>query len=166
MAGAKLAVMDPRLSNTASMADYWLPTYPGTESAVLLAMAKVILDENRFDAAFVKNWTKWQDLDIDRFTTRGQSFESAIEALRKHYARFTPQFAEKESGVKAEVIVRIAREIAAAGSRFASHLWRGSASGNLGGWQTARALTLPHVATASAGPVGGHQLQEWNKFAT
>ena len=68
MAGAKLAVMDPRLSNTASMADYWMPTYPGTESAVLLAMAKVILDENRFDAAFVKNWTNWQQLDIDGFT--------------------------------------------------------------------------------------------------
>lgn len=164
MAGAKLAVMDPRLSNTASMADYWLPTYPGTESAVLLAMAKVILDENRFDAAFVKNWTNWQDLDIDGFTATGQSFESAIEALRKHYARFTPQFAEKESGVKAKVIVQIAREIAAAGSRFASHLWRGSASGNLGGWQTARALTLLHVLTGSVGTEGGHNLNAWNKF--
>jgi len=164
MAGAKLAVMDPRLSNTASMADYWLPTYPGTESAVLLAMAKVILDENRFDAPFVKNWTNWQDLEIDGFTAKGQSFESAIEALRKHYAGFTPQFAEKESGVKAEVIVQIAREIAAAGSRFASHLWRGSASGNLGGWQTARALTLLHVLTGSVGTEGGHNLNAWNKF--
>jgi anaerobic selenocysteine-containing dehydrogenase len=28
MKGAKLAVIDPRLSNTASMADYWMPTYP------------------------------------------------------------------------------------------------------------------------------------------
>jgi len=164
MAGAKLAVMDPRLSNTASMADYWLPTYPGTESAVLLAMAKVILDENRFDAAFVKNWTNWQDLEIEGFTAKGQSLESAIEALRKHYARFTPQFAEKESGVKAEVILQIAREIAAAGSRFASHLWRGSASGNLGGWQTARALTLLHVLTGSVGTEGGHNLNAWNKF--
>jgi anaerobic selenocysteine-containing dehydrogenase len=164
MAGAKLAVMDPRLSNTASMADCWLPTYPGTESAVLLAMAKVILDENRFDAAFVKSWTNWQDLEIDGFTATGQGFESAIEALRKHYARFTPQFAEKESGVKAEVIVQIAREIATAGSRFASHLWRGSASGNLGGWQTARALTLLHVLTGSVGTEGGHNLNAWNKF--
>ncbi len=164
MAGAKLAVMDPRLSNTASMADYWLPSYPGTESAVLLAMAKVILDENRFDAAFVKNWTNWQDLDPGAFSAKGQSFESAIEALREHYARFTPQFAEKESGVKAEAIVKIAREIAAAGSRFASHLWRGSASGNLGGWQTARALTLLHVLTGSVGTKGGHNLNAWNKF--
>jgi len=42
-----------------------------------------------------------------------------------------PQFAEKESGIKAETVVKLAREIATAGSRFASHLWRGSASGNL-----------------------------------
>ncbi len=164
MAGAKLAVMDPRLSNTASMADYWLPAYPGTEVAVLLAMAKVILDEDRFDANFVKKWTNWEDLDIDGFSAKGQTFDSAIDALKKHYARFTPQFAEQESGVKAEVIVNIAREIAAAGTRFASHLWRGSASGNLGGWQSARALTLLHVLTGSVGTQGGHNLNAWNKF--
>jgi anaerobic selenocysteine-containing dehydrogenase len=164
MSGAKLAVMDPRLSNTASMADYWLPTYPGTETAVLLAMAKVILDENRFDAAFVKNWTNWQELAIGGFQAQGQTFEWVVDALKKHYVRFTPQFAEKESGVKAEVIINIAREIASAGSRFASHLWRGSASGNLGGWQTARALTLLHVLTGSVGTEGGHNLNAWNKF--
>ena len=45
MKGAKLAVMDPRLSNTASMSDFWMPTYPGSEAAVLLAMAKIILEE-------------------------------------------------------------------------------------------------------------------------
>ena len=156
--------MDPRLSNTASMADYWMPTYPGTEAAVLLAMAKVILDENRFDAAFMRNWTNWEDLEVDGFSAKGQSFESTIEALKKHYAKFTPQFAEKESGVKADVIVKIAREIAAAGSRFASHLWRGSASGNLGGWQPARALMLLHVLTGSVGTEGGHNLNAWNKF--
>ena len=100
MAGAKLAVMDPRLSNTASMADYWMPTYPGTEAAVLLAMAKVILDENRFDATFVKNWTNWEELEVDGFRAKGQSFRALIEALQKHYAKFTPQFAEKESGVQ------------------------------------------------------------------
>ena len=164
MAGAKLAVVDPRLSNTASMADYWLPSYPGTEGAMLLAMAKVILDENRYDAEFVKNWTNWEELEVDGFSARGQSFNAAIDALKKHYAKFTPEFAEKESGVKAEVIVKIAREIATAGSRFASHLWRGSASGNLGGWQPARALMLLHVLTGSVGTPGGHNLNAWNKF--
>jgi anaerobic selenocysteine-containing dehydrogenase len=33
MKGAKLATMDPRLSNTASMSDYWMPTYPGFRSS-------------------------------------------------------------------------------------------------------------------------------------
>ena len=164
MAGAKLAVMDPRLSNTASMADYWLPTYPGTEAAVLLAMAHVILAENRYDARFLKTWTNWEELRLDGFEAAGQSFEAVVAALRQHYARYTPEFAEKESGVKAEVIVRLAREIADAGSRFASHLWRGSASGNLGGWQTVRALMLLHVLTGSVGTRGGHNLNAWNKF--
>ncbi|HLX86530.1 MAG TPA: molybdopterin-dependent oxidoreductase [Terriglobales bacterium] len=164
MAGAKLAVMDPRLSNTASMADYWMPSYPGTEAAVLLAMAMVILGENLFDAAFVKNWTNWEELEIDGFSAKGQSFEALIAALKRHYAKFTPEFAEKESGVKAEIVVKTAREIAAAGSRFASHLWRGSASGNLGGWQPARALMLLHVLTGSVATEGGHNLNAWTKF--
>ncbi len=164
MAGAKLAVMDPRLSNTASMADYWLPTYPGTEAAVLLAMAMVILKESRFDATFVRNWTNWEEFELDGVIARGKSFEDFIEALKQHYSQFTPEFAERESGVKAEVVVRLAREIAAAGSRFASHLWRGSASGNLGGWQSARALMLLHVLTGSVGTEGGHNLNAWNKF--
>jgi anaerobic selenocysteine-containing dehydrogenase len=164
MAGAKLAVMDPRLSNTASMADYWMPSYPGTEAAVLLTMAMVMLGENRFDATFVKNWTNWEELEVDGFSAKGQSFSALIEALKRHYAKFTPEFAEKESGVKAEIIVKTAREIATAGSRFASHLWRGSASGNLGGWQSARALMLLHVLTGSVGTPGGHNLNAWNKF--
>jgi len=40
MRGAKVAVIDSRLSNTASMADYWLSPWPGTEAAILLAMAR------------------------------------------------------------------------------------------------------------------------------
>src|ERR1700723_584607 len=127
-------------------------------------MAMVILAEDRFDAVFVKNWTNWEELEVDGFSARGQSFEALIEALKRHYSKYTPEFAEKESGVKAETIVKTAREIATAGSRFASHLWRGSSSGNLGGWQTARALILLHVLTGSVGTPGGHNLNAWNKF--
>src|ERR1035441_9014598 len=37
-------------------------------------------------------------------------------------------------------------------------------SGNLGGWQPARALMLLHVLTGSVGTEGGHNLNAWNKF--
>ena len=61
MNGAKLIVMDPRLSNTASMADIWLPTYPGSEAAVLLSIAKIILDEDAYDRQFMETWVNWHD---------------------------------------------------------------------------------------------------------
>src|SRR5690606_30379219 len=57
--GAQVAVLDIRLSNTASVADHWLPTYPGSEAFVLLAMAGVILREGLADREFVRRWTNW-----------------------------------------------------------------------------------------------------------
>jgi anaerobic selenocysteine-containing dehydrogenase len=61
MNGAKLAVMDTRLSNTASMANYWMPTYPGSEAAVLLAMAKIIIDEKLYNEKFLNDWVNWRE---------------------------------------------------------------------------------------------------------
>ncbi|HET8980107.1 MAG TPA: molybdopterin-dependent oxidoreductase, partial [Solirubrobacteraceae bacterium] len=58
--GAKIAVIDPRLSNTASRADYWLPAWPGTEAAALLAIARILLEEDLFDREFVRRWVNWR----------------------------------------------------------------------------------------------------------
>src|SRR4051794_6914163 len=138
--GAKLAVMDPRLSNTASMADFWLPTYPGSEAAVLLAMAKVLLDQGLADLEYVERWTNWRQFMADLRPGQEPTFPAFVAALRDHYREFTPELAEKESGVDRHRIVEVARLIGAARGAFASHVWRGSASGNLGGWQVARAL--------------------------
>src|SRR5262245_43653706 len=133
LAGAKLAVMDPRLSNTASMADHWLPTYPGSEAAVLLAMANVILDEGLADLEFVERWTNWEQYLADRHPGEEPSFARFLASVREHYKEFTPAFAEAESGVAREKIVEVARGIGRAKGAFASHVWRGTASGNLGG---------------------------------
>ncbi|HXU83667.1 MAG TPA: molybdopterin-dependent oxidoreductase, partial [Polyangia bacterium] len=85
LAGAKLAVMDPRLSNTASMADYWLPTYPGSEAAVLLAMAQVILDEGLADLEYVEAWTNWRQYMADAHPGEEPTFASFLAALKQHY---------------------------------------------------------------------------------
>jgi anaerobic selenocysteine-containing dehydrogenase len=162
--GAKLAVMDPRLSNTASVADYWLPTWPGSEAAILLAMARVLLVENLYDADFVRRWTNWEAYMKAERGEENPSFEAFIETLKEHYADFTPRFAEEESGIPADRILEIARAIGEARGKFASHLWRGPASGNLGGWQVARALQLLTVLTGSVGTKGGTLPHGWNKF--
>lgn len=165
MNGAKLAVMDPRLSNTASMANYWMPTYPGSEAAVLLAMAKVILDEGLYNVAFMKNWMNWQDYMKAKHPNEARTFEHFIEKIKDEYKEYTPEFAAQESGAKADVIVKIAREIGQAGERFATHNWRSAASGNLGGWCVSRALHFLNVLTGSVGTVGGTSPNSWNKFS-
>jgi anaerobic selenocysteine-containing dehydrogenase len=164
LAGAKLAVMDPRLSNTASQADYWLPTYPGSEAAVLLAMAKILLDEGLADLDYVERWTNWREYLADRHPGEEPTFARFVASLKEHYREFTPEFAEAESGVARDRIVQVARGIGAARGAFASHVWRGTASGNLGGWQVARALQLLTVLTASFGTAGGTSPHAWNKY--
>ncbi len=164
MKGAKLIVMDPRLSNTASMADYWLPSYPGSEAAVMLAMAKVILDEGLYNREYVETWVNWQEYLAARRPEAPVTFESFIEGMREEYAEYTPEYAEKESGIKAETVVEVARIVAAAGTQLATHNWRSAGSGNLGGWAVARTLHFLNVLTGSVGTPGGTSPNTWNKF--
>ncbi len=164
MNGAKLAVMDPRLSNTASMADYWMPTNPGSEAAVLLAMARTIIEENIFDAAFLCGWVNWQTYMEKERPGIDPTFENFIAALKDEYKAYTPDFAARESGVPADTIVDVARQIGRAGSRFSTHTWRAAASGYLGGWAVARCLHFLTVLTGSVGTPGGTSPSGWNKF--
>ncbi len=186
MNGAKMAVMDPRLSNTASMADYWMPSYPGSEAAVLLAIAKILLDEGWYNREFLYNWVNWRESltelrsSDDRVgspsVSAGSSepsatadgtdlrFDDFIDELKNLYAEYTPEFAEAESGVKAEMIREVAKKVGEAGSRFATHNWRAAGAGNLGGWAVSRCLHFLSVLTGSVGTVGGTMPSAWNKF--
>lgn len=172
MNGAKLAVMDTRLSNTASMADYWMPTYPGSEAAVLLAMANIIIRERLYNEKFLRDWVNWQDTLAALYASPNAgvrvpheiTFENFISEIEKLYSEYTPEFAEAESGVSADTIIEVARQIGRAGTRFSCHNWRSAGSGNLGGWAVARCLHFLNVLTGSVGTIGGTLPSAWNKF--
>ncbi len=161
--GAKICVIDTRLSNTASMADYWLAPWPGSESALLLAMANVLLREKLYDRDYVRRWVNWDEYLREERRDLPVTFEAFERALGELYAPYTPEFAEKESGVEAKTIVEVAREIGHAGSALATHVWRNAAAGNLGGWQVARALELIVVLMGAVGTEGGTAPSAWNK---
>lgn len=55
--GAKLVVIDPRFTETAEKADLYLPVRPGTDAALALGMANVIINENLYDKEFVAKYT-------------------------------------------------------------------------------------------------------------
>jgi anaerobic selenocysteine-containing dehydrogenase len=162
--GGQLAVLDPRLSNTAAMADFWLPTQPGSEAAVLLAMANVILHEGLYDREFLETWVNWRQFMDEEHPNREHSFEEYLQILRETYGQFTPEYAEAESGVEAATIQKVATKIGTAGDRFASHIWRSAASGNEGGWQVSRTLHFLSVLTGSVGTKGGTSPNSWHEY--
>ncbi len=55
--GARLIVVDPRRAGLAASADVWLRPRPGTDAALALGMARVLLEEERYDRAFVARWS-------------------------------------------------------------------------------------------------------------
>ena len=125
-----------------SMADYWLPTWPGSEAAVLLAMARILLVERLYNRDYLRRWVNWQEYLAQEHAGEAQTFAHFIDVLIEQYAVYTPAFAAAESGVSEESIIDIARQIGRAGTRFAAHTWRAATAGNLGGWQVARAPTM------------------------
>jgi anaerobic selenocysteine-containing dehydrogenase len=156
--------MDPRLSNTAAMSDFWMPTQPGSEAAVLLACAKIIIEEEMYDEEFMRRWVNWEQFLDEEYPDRERTFEAYIDVLKEIYADFTPQYAEAESGVDAGTVEKVARKIGQAGDRFASYIWRSAASGNEGGWQVSRTLHFLSVLVGAVGTQGGTSPNAWHKF--
>lgn len=94
--GARLIVVDPAFTATAEKANEWIPIAPGTDGALLFAMAHVIVQERLYDEPFCRQWTHGFD-----------------EFCRHVVARaYTPEWASKITGVGADIIRRLAREFA------------------------------------------------------
>ncbi len=184
--GAKIITFDPRLSNTASKSDVWLPTWPGSETVVLLAVANHLIQNDLYDKEFVRRWVDWRgflghigpavgssDLPAEQqarlmaaLPSAGQapSFEQFDTALKALYAGYTLERAAEESQVPLDRIVATAEAVANAGNRVAAHVWRSASMGNRGGWQVSRCLFFLNVLTGSVGTKGGTSLNSWNKF--
>ncbi|HSL33846.1 MAG TPA: molybdopterin dinucleotide binding domain-containing protein, partial [Candidatus Limnocylindrales bacterium] len=162
--GAKLVVLDTRLSNTATHADHWLSPWPGSEPAILLAIANELITSGRFDRDFVRRWWNWEEYLATAHPDDEPTFERFEARLRELYAKYTFEFAAAESGIDAAVIREVAELVAGAGTRLSTHTWRSAAAGNLGGWQVSRCLFLLNALTGAVATPGGTYPNAWNKF--
>ncbi|MBI4585347.1 MAG: molybdopterin oxidoreductase family protein [Planctomycetes bacterium] len=95
--GAKLTVIDPYRNRTASIADEFLKIPPGADTALALAMARVIVREGRADEEFL--------------AVRTQGFERFRDEVLPQYP---PERSAEITGLPVETILRLAREYAAA----------------------------------------------------
>jgi thiosulfate reductase/polysulfide reductase chain A len=108
--GAKLVYVDIRATVTASKADKFLTIRPGTDYAMLLALVHVVLKERLYDKEYVNRYVL------------------GLTELEAFVAPYTPEWAEKETGIAAHDIYAIAREAAVAKPNVIFH----------GGWMLSR----------------------------
>ncbi|MDQ0287123.1 thiosulfate reductase/polysulfide reductase chain A [Desulfofundulus luciae] len=90
--GAKLTYIDPRVSVTATKAHKYLMIRPGTDLALNYALMHVILKEGLYDKEYVNRWVL------------------GLKELQQFVEPYTPEWAEKETGIPAYEIVSLARE--------------------------------------------------------
>jgi thiosulfate reductase/polysulfide reductase chain A len=105
----KVVSFDPRYSVTASRADEWLPINPGSEGALAMAIAHVILSEGLHDPDFINDYTD----GFNGYSTMART------------QRFSPESVSEISGVPADTIRRVAREFAQSKPAVA---WSGEAA--------------------------------------
>src|SRR5512134_927111 len=125
--GTVIAV-DPRLSNVAAKAQEWLPIKPGTDGALAGAIAHVLLVEGAWNREFVGDFKDGRNLFV-----AGQAVDEAAFAEKETNGLVkwwnlelkdrTPAWAEKESGIPAAQIVRVARAMGKAAPKTV--VWMG-----------------------------------------
>jgi len=98
--GAKLIIIDPRRTETARRATHFLQPRPGTDTEIVAAMIWTVLEEELFDADFVRDHLR------------------GIDRLRQTVAPFTPDVVARRVGVDAAEIVAAARTYSAARRGF------------------------------------------------
>ena len=122
----KVVQIESRASNTASKADKWVAAKPGTETALALGFAYVIIKEGLYHSEFIEN-NSFGFYD----------WESPEGKLRKGFRRlvlekYSPEAVEKITGVEAKEIVTVARAFARAKAPIAiSGKGKGTLNGSL-----------------------------------
>ena len=136
--GGKVVVIDPRRTETARIAAEHHFIRPGTDTFMLLAMVRTILEEGLEDRAFLA------------------ANATGVEWLRDRVGPFTLERAAAETGIDADTIRRLAREFAAADGACAFGRAVCGPFGTLQAW----ALDVLNVVTGNLDRAGGAVFSE------
>ncbi len=134
--GAKLITFDVRMSETAAKSDEWHPLRAGTDGCLALALAHVIVKKDLADTNFIE-----------------QKTNISFVELKGHLLPYTPEWAEKECGIKAEDIERLATIFAKQKPSLA--LIGGGAIDHENGSHNARCITLLNALVGNLEKEGG-----------
>jgi anaerobic selenocysteine-containing dehydrogenase len=128
MARGTIIVVDPRMSTSAAKAHHWLPIKAGTDGALATAIAHVLLTEGLWSREFVGDFKDGKNLfvagrTVDEATFAEKETHGLVKWWNIELKDRTPAWAEKETLIPADQIVRTARAMGKAGSKTA--VWMG-----------------------------------------
>ncbi|MBE0520752.1 MAG: molybdopterin-dependent oxidoreductase [Candidatus Methanoperedenaceae archaeon] len=150
---ATVAVVDPRLSISASKADEWLPVKPGEDGALAVAMAHVLLTEGLWHKEFVGDFrdganhfeagNEVNEEDFEEIHTHGLVKWWNIELKDK-----TPEWAAEKTGLPADQIRRVAIGFGKAAPHTMSWVGRGPVMQTRGAYASMAAHALNGIVGA------------------
>jgi len=111
--GARVVCIDPRHTlSAASLADEWIPIRPGTDAAMMSAMAYVMMAESLYDTEFVRtHCVGFDQAQMPAGAEGAESYSDYILGARDGTPK-TPEWAAEITAVPRDTIVRVAREYA------------------------------------------------------
>ena len=146
--------VDPRYSDSMlGKEDEWVPIRPGTDAALVEAIAHVLITEDLVDQAFLDAYCVGYDAStLPASTPANGSYKDYILGDGPDGIAKTPDWAAPITGIPAERIVKLAREIGTAKPVFVAQGW--SLQRHANGEQAARAICMLPILTGNIGLPG------------
>lgn len=154
--GAKVIHIDPRYSDSmVGACDQWVAIAPGTDGALIAAMAHVMLKEDLHDKAFLDTYAVGFTADtLPEGAAANASYEDYVMGRGEDGVEKTPQWAEAITKIPAQTIVALAREIATTKPCYIAQGWGAQRHSN--GEQAARAIATLATMTGNIGYQGSN----------
>lgn len=152
--GAKIYTLDPRKTDTnVALADDWFPIKPGTDNALIAAMAYVMFTENLHDQDFLDKYCLGHDEEhMPEGVPAGESYYSYVMGEKDNIPK-TPQWAAKITGLPTNRIIQLAREVAL--TKPMAWVQGNGINRHMNGEQLSRASSMIAALTGNIGISGG-----------
>ncbi|WP_110876076.1 dimethylsulfoxide reductase subunit A [Franconibacter helveticus] len=153
---ARMIIIDPRYTDTgAGREDEWIPIRPGTDAALVSALAWVMITENLVDQAFLDNYcVGYDEKTLPADAPANAHYKAYILGQGDDGVAKTPEWASRITGIPVDRIVKLAREIAGAKPAFIAQGWGPQRHSN--GELVSRAIAMLPILTGNVGINGGN----------
>jgi len=150
----RLIVVDPTYTDTAAVADEWIPIRPGTDGALCAAIAHVLISEGMVDQKFLDTYSVgFDEAHMPEGIPANSSYKAYVLGQGPDGKAKTPAWAAPICGVPSETIIRLARQIGQAKPCTISQGWGPQRHSN--GEDACRAIATLAVLTGNVGISGG-----------